>query len=88
MPDLNTLIIFSSVSLLLALAPGPDNIFVLTQSMLFGRKSGFSVTLGLATGLIFHTTIVALGLSVIFKTSLIAFNLLKYLGAIYLLYLA
>jgi threonine/homoserine/homoserine lactone efflux protein len=56
--------------------------------MMFGRKSGLIVTLGLATGLIFHTTIVALGLSVVFKTSLIAFNLLKYLGAIYLLYLA
>lgn len=88
MPDINTIIMFSSVSILLALAPGPDNIFVLTQSMLFGRKSGFIVTLGLATGLVFHTSIVAFGLSVIFRTSLFAFNMLKYIGAVYLLYLA
>lgn len=88
MPDINTIIMFFSVSLLLALAPGPDNIFVLTQSMILGRKSGFIITLGLATGLVFHTTVVALGLSVVFRTSIIAFNILKYIGAAYLLYLA
>ncbi|HNX23934.1 MAG TPA: LysE family translocator [Spirochaetota bacterium] len=88
MQDYNTLIIFSTASILLALAPGPDNLFVLTQSMLFGRSAGFKITLGLCTGLIFHTTLVSLGVAAIFQTSVIAFNALKYIGAAYLLYLA
>lgn len=88
MQDYNTLIMFATASILLALAPGPDNLFVLTQSMLFGRSAGFKITLGLCTGLIFHTTVVSLGVAAIFQTSVIAFNTLKYIGAAYLLYLA
>ncbi len=74
--------------LILAIAPGPDNIFVLTQSALQGRKAGILVVLGLCTGLLFHTTAVALGVAVIFKTSELAFTILKVAGALYLLYLA
>ena len=70
------------------MAPGPDNIFVLTQSALHGRIAGLFVTLGLCTGLIVHTTAVALGVAVIFQTSIFAFNALKIVGALYLLYLA
>ncbi len=88
MQDYNTLLMFASASILLALAPGPDNLFVLTQSILSGRSAGFKITLGLCTGLIFHTTIVSLGVAAIFQTSVIAFNTLKYIGAAYLLYLA
>lgn len=83
-----TLITFFAASVLLALAPGPDNIFVLTQSVLTGKKAGITVMLGLCTGLIAHTTAVALGIAVIFQTSVLAFSVLKYLGAAYLLYLA
>ncbi|MCZ4053757.1 LysE family translocator [Oxalobacter sp. OxGP1] len=74
--------------LILAIAPGPDNIFVLTQSALQGKKAGLLVVMGLCTGLLFHTTAVALGVAVIFKTSELAFTLLKLAGAGYLLYLA
>ena len=74
--------------LVLAIAPGPDNIFVLTQSALQGKKAGLLVVLGLCTGLLFHTSAVALGVAVIFKTSELAFTLLKVAGAVYLLYLA
>ena len=88
MIDYNTLIMFMTASLLLALAPGPDNIFVLTQSIVNGRSAGMKIILGLCSGLVFHTTIVALGVSAIFQTSLIAFNILKYLGVAYLLYLS
>jgi threonine/homoserine/homoserine lactone efflux protein len=88
MIDFNTLVLFISASLLLALAPGPDNIFVLTQSMLKGAKSGVFITLGLCSGLVFHTLAVALGVAAIFQTSLLAFNILKFIGAAYLLYLA
>lgn len=86
--DLSTLILFTSASLLLALAPGPDNIFVLTQSALKGRLAGLVTTLGLCTGLIVHTSAVALGVAAVFQASALAFNLLKYAGAAYLLYLA
>jgi len=88
MINLNTLIMFLTASTLLAFSPGPDNIFVLTQSIVYGRAAGLKITLGLCTGLIVHTTIVSLGVSVIFQTSLIAFNALKYIGALYLLYLS
>jgi len=81
-------IAFFAASVLLALTPGPDNIFVLSQSAVHGRAAGLAVTFGLCTGLIFHTTAVALGVAVIFQTSALAFSLLKYAGAAYLVYLA
>jgi len=83
-----TLAAFTAVSLLLCVAPGPDNLFVLTQSALYGRMAGLTVTLGLCTGLIVHTAAVALGVAALIKASPLAFNLLKYAGAAYLLYLA
>ncbi|MFK5882162.1 MAG: LysE family translocator [Sulfurospirillum sp.] len=88
MLSVDTILLFITASTLLALAPGPDNIFVLTQSMSKGAKPGIFVTLGLCTGLIVHTTAVALGIAAIFQTSELAFNILKYIGASYLLYLA
>ena len=83
-----TMAVFFAASVVLAIAPGPDNLFVLTQSALYGRSAGILVTLGLCTGVIVHTTGVALGVAAIFSTSAIAFNGLKILGAAYLLYLA
>ncbi|MDG2176377.1 MAG: LysE family translocator [Gammaproteobacteria bacterium] len=82
------LITFAIASTLLALVPGPDNIFVLTQSALFGRKSGIFITLGLCTGLLVHTSVVALGIAALFLVSQTAFTVLKLIGASYLLYLA
>lgn len=79
---------FFLTSLLLALVPGPDNLFVLTQSALSGKKTGLVVVCGLCTGLIFHCCAVALGVAAIFQTSVVAFNLLKWVGAVYLVYLA
>ena len=83
-----TVLTFFMAAVILALAPGPDNIFVLTQSALYGKASGLWVTLGLCTGLIVHTTAVALGVAVIFQVSAVAFSVLKTVGACYLLYLA
>jgi threonine/homoserine/homoserine lactone efflux protein len=88
MLDIQTLVMFITASTLLALAPGPDNLFVLTQSMVRGAKAGIAITLGLCSGLVFHTLAVALGVAVIFQTSALAFSLLKFVGAGYLLYLA
>lgn len=81
-------IVFSGAAIALAMVPGPDNVFVLTQSALHGRRAGLTVTMGLASGLIFHTSAVALGMAVIFQTSQVAFAALKYMGAAYLIFLA
>ncbi len=88
MIPLDVMATFFVASVLLGLAPGPDNIFVLTQSALSGRLAGLMVTLGLCTGLVVHTGAVALGVAVIFQTSVIAFTVLKLLGVGYLAYLA
>lgn len=85
---IDSMLTFIIATTLLSLAPGPDNVFVLTQSALFGKRSGVLVTLGLSTGLIVHTTAVAFGVAAVFQTSVIAFTALKIVGAIYLLYLA
>lgn len=83
-----TLLTFLTATFFLGLAPGPDNIFVLTQSAIYGRNAGLLVVLGLCTGLIVHTVAVAFGVAVIFQTSLVAFSVLKIAGACYLVFLA
>ena len=88
MIPLETAIAFFATSVLLGISPGPDNIFVLTQSALRGRLAGIFVTLGLSTGLIVHTLAVSFGVAAIFQTSAVAFTVLKFAGAAYLLYLA
>ncbi len=88
MLELSNLYMFILASFLLCLAPGPDNIYVLTQGMTKSKKAALVTTLGLCTGLIIHTSAAAFGISVIFKTSEIAFNIVKFAGAAYLLYIA
>jgi len=86
--SIETIIAFVTASVVLSLVPGPDNLFVMSHSALKGWRIGFYITLGLCTGLVGHTILVAIGVSVIFQTSAIAFNGLKIIGACYLLYLA
>ncbi|MGB0130606.1 LysE family translocator [Chlorobium sp.] len=88
MPELNQLFVFFAASALLALSPGPDNLFVMAQSVQNGRIAGLLVTLGLSTGLVVHTLAVAFGLAALVAASSLAFTLLKFAGAAYLLYLA
>jgi threonine/homoserine/homoserine lactone efflux protein len=88
MIPIDGLLLFFASSVLLALAPGPDNLFVMAQAAQRGRGAGLLVTLGLCTGLLFHTSAVAFGLAAVFKASALAFTLLKIAGAGYLLYLA
>jgi threonine/homoserine/homoserine lactone efflux protein len=82
------LMAFTLAATVLAFVPGPDNIFVLTQSALNGVRAGIAITFGLASGLVFHTAAVVLGLAALLQVSVIAFTALKLLGAGYLLYLA
>ena len=87
-PEFELLSVFFVAAVALGLAPGPDNIFVLTQSALHGRVAGLLVTLGLCTGLVAHTIAVAFGVAALFAASATAFTALKLLGGAYLLYLA
>ena len=86
--SIETIITFITASVVLSLVPGPDNLFVMSNSALRGWKIGFYTTLGLCTGLIGHTILVGIGVSVIFQTSPMAFNGLKIIGSFYLVYLA
>lgn len=85
---IDALILFSIATLGLALSPGPDNIYVLTQSLVNGAKSGIATTAGLISGCIVHTTLLAFGISAIITASEEIFYGIKVLGACYLLYLA
>jgi len=75
-------------SALLTIAPGPDNIFVLTQSALHGKLSGLMVVFGLCIGPLAYTGAVAFGAAIIFQASAFAFTMLKFIGGGYLVYLA
>ena len=79
---------FFGVAVLLALSPGPDNLFVLMQSIQRGPAVGIAVVRGLCLGIGVHTLAVALGLAAVIAASPIALTAMKYCGAAYLLYLA
>ncbi|WP_420553195.1 LysE family translocator [Tenacibaculum aiptasiae] len=85
---IETLISFVLATGTLAFSPGPDNIFVLTQSIVNGKKYGLATVAGLMTGCIIHTTLVAFGVSEIINQNPKLFFIIKLLGAGYLLYLA
>jgi len=82
------LISFIGVSMLLTLMPGPDILYVLMQSISNGKKHGIITALGLVSGIIIHTTLVAFGVSALIKQSESLFFGLKVFGALYLLFLA
>ena len=84
----NLLISFMIATSALALSPGPDNIYVLMQSIVNGRKYGLATVAGLITGCLVHTSLVAFGVSAIIKESDTLYFIIKLLGALYLLFLA
>ena len=79
---------FILASAALAIAPGPDNIYVLMQSVVNGKKYGLATVGGLVSGCLVHTTLLAFGVSAIIKESDRIFFLIKLFGALYLFYLA
>jgi threonine/homoserine/homoserine lactone efflux protein len=84
----STLLCFLGASGALTIAPGPDNIFVMTQGIARGRRAAIVTALGMCSGITIHTTAAAFGISAVFYSSAVAFNAVKYAGAAYLLYLA
>ena len=85
--DVELIISFLLASITLSLMPGPDNVFVLTESITKGKRNGIIISAGLASGIIIHTIVIATGLSILVQQSPLVFNVIKIFGAIYLLYL-
>jgi len=84
MPDFA---LFIAASALLAIAPGPDVIYVLTRGVSQGRKAGLAAALGFASGCIFHTVLAAVGVAALIRSSELAFDLVRYAGAAYLVWI-
>jgi threonine/homoserine/homoserine lactone efflux protein len=78
---------FFAAAVLLNLSPGPDIAFILGQTVRGGRKSGFAAMFGIWTGAFGHVVMAAAGLSVIIATSALAFSVVKWVGAAYLIWL-
>ncbi len=86
--ELDLILSFIAASVILSLMPGPDNLFVLTESITKGEKNGIGISIGLSLGVLIHTLGVATGLSIVIQKSALAFSVINYLGAAYLFYLA
>ena len=86
--DSTTFAYFLTASILLTLAPGPDILYLLTKSLSDGAKAGIILACGLVSGIVFHTTLVMVGVAALIKSSATAMLLLKIFGAAYLLFLA
>jgi threonine/homoserine/homoserine lactone efflux protein len=87
MPTLPTLSLFLLAALGLLLIPGPSVLYVVTRSVEQGRRAGLASVLGIELASLVHTAAAALGLSAVLLTSALAFSVVKYLGAAYLIYL-
>jgi threonine/homoserine/homoserine lactone efflux protein len=87
MPDSQTLLLFITAALLLLLTPGPAVFYIVARSLDQGSLAGLVSTLGINTGTLFHIAAAAFGLSALLMSSALAFGIVKYLGAAYLVYL-
>ncbi|PSV26248.1 MULTISPECIES: LysE family translocator [unclassified Photobacterium] len=85
--EINTLVLFVIAALSINLIPGPDVIYIVTNTMKGKMKSGIKASLGLGVGYLIHTLAAVLGLSALILSSAFLFAIIKYLGAAYLLYL-
>lgn len=88
MLDLSTLALFAMACLVLTATPGPDMLLIASRSMSQGRASGFATLAGIQAGTYCHALAAALGLSQLFLLVPVAYDVVRYAGAAYLLYLA
>jgi len=86
--DYDILLAFVLATAALAISPGPDNIFVLIQSMVHGKKYGIATIAGLMTGCLVHATLLAFGVSALIKQNPNVYFSIKLFGALYMFYLA
>jgi threonine/homoserine/homoserine lactone efflux protein len=87
MPELSTLAVCIIAALVLLVTPGPAVLYIVARSIDQGRLAGLVSTLGVGVGTLFHVAAAALGVSALLVSSALAFNVVKYLGAAYLIYL-
>ena len=87
MPALSTIALFLLTALGLLLIPGPSVLYILTHSVAQGKRAGLASVLGIELASLIHAIAAALGLSALLLTSALAFSIVKYLGAAYLIYL-
>lgn len=87
LPGIHNFTTFLLAGLLLNLVPGNDTIYILSRTISQGKRAGIVSVFGIATGSLVHTTLAAFGISLIIARSLIVFNMLRYAGATYLVYL-
>lgn len=86
--NIELLVSFVVATFALAMSPGPDNIYVVMQSIAHGKKFGLATVCGLISGCLIHTTLVAFGVSLLIKENEWLFIAIKFVGAAYLLFLA
>lgn len=87
-PDLSVILTFALASFLLALTPGPDMALFLSRAINYGRAHGYAALFGAVTGLLGHSLLAALGISILIAAAPTAFWVLKIVGALYLIWLA
>jgi threonine/homoserine/homoserine lactone efflux protein len=87
MPDMTTLTFFMLAAAVLVITPGPAVFYIVARSIDQGRIAGLVSTVGINVGTLFHIVAAAYGVSALLVTSALAFSLVKYLGAAYLIYL-
>jgi threonine/homoserine/homoserine lactone efflux protein len=85
MPTISQLLGFCLSASLLMLTPGPNFIYVLTRGTTQGRRAALLSALGLGAGVLIHTTLACIGISALVRSSYLVFQLLKYLGSLYLI---
>jgi threonine/homoserine/homoserine lactone efflux protein len=87
-PDLPVMLAFTVAGFILFATPGPDMSLWLSRTLTGGRPAGMAAMLGTSFGCCVHSVLAALGISVLIRASPVAFNTMKVVGALYLLYLA
>jgi threonine/homoserine/homoserine lactone efflux protein len=85
MPDPSRLALFVGAALLLLVVPGPSVLYIVTQSVSHGRRAGIASVAGITTGTLVHIAAATVGLSALLASSALAFDVVKYLGAAYLI---
>src|SRR5260370_23560962 len=88
MPDFSTIMLFAAAAVVLTATPGPDMLLIASRSVSQGRTAGFLTYAGIALGTYCHALAAALGLSQLFMTVPIAYEVVRWAGCAYLLYLA
>ena len=83
----NQIIILAGIHMLAVMSPGPDFAMVMRNSLIYSRKTGLLAAAGLAIGIIFHVTYSLLGIGLIISQSIVIFNIIKWIGAVYLIYI-